>query len=168
MKVIGIDASTNKTGICVFEDGKYVDHILIDCHTEKDTMKRITMMANHICKYMNQFTDVDLIIMEKSVLKTNIDTVQKLSNLAGIIMFYAYKNKITFQHPTPSEWRKKVGLEQSNKVKRDMLKLEAIKAVRLEYGIDVTDDEAESILMARSGFNLPKLNIKVKDVDDDI
>ena len=167
MKVAGIDASTNKTGICVFDDGQYVNHILIDCHEEKDTMKRIPMMANNICKYLNDFSDIDVIIMEKSVLKTNIDTVQKLSNLAGIIMFYAYKRKITFKHPIPSEWRKKIGLEQSNKVKRNMLKLEAIKAVQQEYGMEVTDDEAESILLARSGFDLPKLNIKAQDVDDD-
>ena len=168
MKVAGIDASTNKTGVCMFEDGEYIGHILIDCHTEKDTMKRITMMANNICKYLNNFSDIDVIIMEKSVLKTNIDTVQKLSNLAGIIMFYAYKNKITFKHPIPSEWRKKIGLEQSNKVKREMLKREAIKAVKQEYGLDVTDDEAESILLARSGFDLPKLDIKVRDLDDNI
>ena len=168
MKVAGIDASTNKTGICVFNNGEYVDHVLIDCHTEKDTMKRITMMANNICKYLNNFSDIDVIIMEKSVLKTNIDTVQKLSNLAGIIMFYAYKNKIDFKHPIPSEWRKKIGLEQSNKVKREMLKREAIKAVQQEYGLDVTDDEAESILLARSGFDLPKLDIKVRDLDDNI
>lgn len=167
MKVAGIDASTNKTGICVFHDGKYIDHILIDCHTEKDAMKRISMMANNICKYLGGFSDIDVIIMEKSVLKTNIDTVQKLSNLAGIIMFYAYKHKIIFKHPVPSEWRKKIGLEQSNKVKREMLKLEAIQAVQQEYGLEVTDDEAESILIARSGFDLPKLNVKAEDVNDD-
>ena len=51
--VVGIDASTNKTGICVFEDNKYVTHTLIDCHKEKDTMKRIPMMANKICEYLD-------------------------------------------------------------------------------------------------------------------
>lgn len=167
MKVAGIDASTNKTGISIFEDGKYIEHVLIDCHEEKDAMKRIPMMANHICKYLNKFQDIDMIIMEKSILKTNIDTVQKLSNLAGIIMFYAYKNKIIFKHPIPSEWRKKIGLEQSNKVKRGMLKLEAIKAVQQEYDMELTDDECESILLARSGFDLPKINIKVEDVEED-
>ena len=28
MKVVGIDASTNKTGIAVFEDKKYVDVVI--------------------------------------------------------------------------------------------------------------------------------------------
>lgn len=168
MKVIGIDASTNKTGISIFKDGKYIKHILIDCHKEKDAFKRIPMMADEICSYLDSVFDIDVIIMEKSILKTNIDTVQKLSNLAGAIMLYAFQNNIKFEHPTPPEWRKKIGLEQSKKIKREVLKAEAIKAVKQEYNIDVSDDEAESILLARSGFDLPKINIKAEDVEDDI
>lgn len=166
--VVGIDASTNKTGICVFEDNKYVTHTLIDCHKEKDTMKRIPMMANKICEYLDKVNNIDVIIMERSVLRSNVDTVQKLSNLAGAIMLYAYQHNIEFEHPVPSEWRRKIGLEQSKNVKREVLKLEAIKAVKQEYGIDVSDDEAESILAARSGFDLPKINIKAEDVEDEI
>jgi Holliday junction resolvasome RuvABC endonuclease subunit len=134
----------------------------------KDAFKRIPMMADEICSYLDSVFDIDVIIMEKSILKTNIDTVQKLSNLAGAIMLYAFQNNIKFEHPTPPEWRKKIGLEQSKKIKREVLKAEAIKAVKQEYDIDVSDDEAESILLARSGFDLPKINIKAEDVEEDI
>lgn len=164
--IVGIDASTNKTGVCVFRDKEYIEHILIDCHKEKDAMKRIPMMANKICAYLDTIADIDVIIMEKSILKSNIDTVQKLSNLAGAIMLYAYQRGIKFENPVPSEWRKKIGLEQSKNVKREILKLEAVKAVKQEYGLDVSDDEAESLLLARSGFDLPKINIKAEDVED--
>lgn len=167
MKIIGIDASTNKTGICTFCDGKYITHTLIDCHKEKDVTKRIPMMSNKICEYLDSIDNVDVIIMEKSVLRSNVDTVQKLSAIAGAVMLYAYQHNIKFENPVPSEWRKKIGLEQSKNVKREVLKLEAIKAVQQEYGIEVTDDEAESILLARSGFDLPKINIRVEDVEDD-
>lgn len=168
MRICGIDASTNATGISIFEDGKYIGHTLIDLHKVKDAYQRIPMMANKICEYLDSVAPVDVIIMEKSILKTNIDTVQKLSNLAGIIMFYAYQNNIKFKHPVPSEWRKIVGLQQSSKIKREVLKLEAVKAVSQEYGIDVTDDEAESILLARSGFDLPKIKIKAEYVEDEL
>lgn len=167
MVVAGIDASTNKTGISVFKDGEYVWHTLLDFHKEKDAYKRIPIMADQICQYLNRYGHIDTIIMEKSILKTNIDTVQKLSNIAGAIMLYAYQNKAEFKHPLPTEWRKKIGIEQSNKIKREVLKLEAIKAVKQEYGLDVTDDEAESILIARSEFDLPKIEIKSEDVEDD-
>jgi hypothetical protein len=35
----------------------------------------------------------------------------------------------------------------------------------MEYDLDVTDDESDAILIARSGFDLPKIDIKVDDVD---
>lgn len=167
MKIIGIDASTNKTGLAVFEDGEYISHILIDCHKIKDAFVRIPTMSNDVWEYINTINDIDKIIMEKSIFKTNIDTVQKLSNLSGAIMLYAFQHQIVFENPVPSEWRKKVGLRQSSKIKRDILKKEAIKAVEQEYGLNLTDDAAESILIARSGFKLPKISVDINDIDTD-
>jgi hypothetical protein len=79
-------------------------------------------------------------------------------------MLYCAKNQIEFNHPMPSEWRAKIGIEQSNKIKRETLKEEAILAVKNEYGINVNDDVAESILIARSAFELPKINITKDDL----
>lgn len=161
MKIVGIDASTNKTGIAIFVEGKYITHTLIDCHKITDSDVRIPKMMHDIGAYLDEY-DVDKIIMEKSIFKNNIDTVQKLSNIAGAIMFYAMDRGIEFEFSLPSQWRKKVGLQQG-KTKRGDLKTEAILAVEQEYGLKVSDDEAEAILLARSGFKLPKLNITVED-----
>ena len=162
MIVCGIDGSTNKTGIAIFEEGKYVAHALIDCHKITDSDVRIPKMMHDIGIYLDKY-DVDKIIMEKSIFKNNIDTVQKLSNIAGAVMFYAMERGIEFEFSLPSQWRKKIGLQQG-KTKREELKAEAILAVEQEYGLKVSDDEAEAILLARSGFKLPKLNITVNDV----
>lgn len=164
MIVIGIDGSTKRTGIAAFKDGKYLSHTLVDYHKITDVNERMRLMMNGICDYLDNFKHIDKIIMEKSIMKNNIDTVQKLSNLAGAIMCYAARNNIEFVHPVPSAWRKIVGLQQSSKVKREALKLEAIEAVSQEYGMELTDDEAESLLLARSGFDLPKIVITSDDV----
>lgn len=164
MIICGIDGSTNRTGISIFKDGKYITHTVIDCHKITDAYKRIPQMASEIYKYLDSVDNIDVIIMEKSVLKSNIDVVQKLSNLAGAIMIYAFQKGIKFEHPIPTAWRKKVGLQQSSKIKRDVLKAEAILAVKQEYGIDTSDDGAESILLARSGFDLPKIAITEADI----
>lgn len=164
MKVVGIDGSTNRTGIAVFKDGKYITHTIIDLHKITDAYKRIPQMASEIYKYLDDIGKIDVIIMEKSVLKTNVDAVQKLSNLAGAIMIYAFQKGIKFEHPIPTAWRKKVGLQQSSKIKRDILKAEAILAVKKEYELNVSDDGAESILLARSGFDLPKIVITEEDI----
>lgn len=165
MIIAGIDGSSNKTGISIFRDGEYVSHTLIDLHKIKSADIRLPRMMCEMCEYLDGFA-VDKIIMEKSVLKSNVATIQLLSMLSGAIMVYAAKRGIVFENPVPSAWRKRCGLEQSMKVKREVLKKEAILAVEKEYGMTVSDDEAESILLARSGFDLPKLNIKMADVDN--
>ena len=163
MLICGIDASSNKTGIAVFCDGEYIEHTLIDLHKIKDADKRIPKMMLEICKYIKKHMP-DKIIMEKSILKSNISTVQMLSNLAGAVMLYAATKGIELQFVYPVEWRKTVGLQQSTKIKREILKEEAIRAVKQEYGLNVTDDEAEATLIARSGFDLPKLEVNIDDL----
>ena len=98
------------------------------------------------------------------MMTNNIDTVKKLSNIAGAVMYYAASHNIEFQFDLPSAWRKRIGLNKGRSVKRDVLKAEAIAAVKQEYAVHLTDDECESILIARSGFDLPKIIL----VDDEI
>ena len=136
---------------------------LIDLHREKNVMKRIQNMLLQICEVLSHY-DIDAVYMEKSVLKSNVDTVQKLANLAGGIMLYCAQHEIEFNHPLPPEWRKKIGIRQSSKIKREVLKEEAIEAVKREYGINVNDDTAEAILIARSAFDLPKIEVDEEDL----
>ncbi len=163
MRVIGIDASTNKTGIAVFQDKQYVEHTLIDLHKIKDSSERIPKMMLAICDYLDKHK-ADKIIMEESMMTNNIATVKMLSSLAGAVMYYAVSHGIEFQLDLPSAWRKRIGLTQGRSVKRDVLKAEAMMAVQQEYGLVLTDDECESILIARSGFDLPKIILE----DDEI
>lgn len=163
MVVAGIDASTNKTGIAIFEDGKYETHVLIDLHKERNAGVRLPKMMMAICDYLDEHK-VDKVIMEESILKNNIATVKMLSNIAGAIMYYTAVKGIEFELVLPSVWRKRIGLTQG-KMTREMLKAEAILAMKQEYGMELTDDEAESCLMARSGFNLPKI-VLMEDEDE--
>ena len=161
--VVGIDGSTHKTGIAVFCDGRYIKHTLIDLHKVKDINERIPKMIGEICKYIDGIIP-DKILMEETVLISNADTLKKLAYLAGGVMFYAHERGIEFELVLPSQWRKKIGLQQSNKIKREVLKQESIQAVKQEYGLDVTDDEADACLLARSGFDLPKIVITEDDL----
>lgn len=165
MVVCGIDGSTNKTGVSIMKDGDLVFRTFIDLSKDKDTMRRTRNMLLNICEVLDQY-DIDAVYMEKSMLKNNISTVQLLANLAGGIMLYCAQNDIEFVHPLPSEWRKKIGIKQSKNIKREVLKEEAILAVKKEYGINVNDDIAESILLARSAFDLPKIEISEDDLEE--
>ena len=163
MIIAGIDGSTNASGISIMEDGELKFYTLIDLHKEKATLTRIRMMLSSICEILDQY-DIDMIYMEKAFNKQNVDTTMKLANIAGGIMLYCAQHNIKFIHPEPSVWRKKIGIEQGRGIKRDVLKAEAIAAVKNEYDIDVNDDVAEAVLIARSAFDLPKINITEDDL----
>jgi Holliday junction resolvasome RuvABC endonuclease subunit len=164
MIVCGIDASSNKSGVAIFENGEYVTHTVIDLHKIKDINKRIPKMIDEVCKYIYQYKP-DKILMEETVLNSNVDTIKKLAYLAGGVMFYAYRHNVPFELVLPSQWRKAAGLQQGAKVKREVLKLESMQAVKVAYGLEVGDDASDAILVARSAFDLPKINITENDVD---
>lgn len=161
--IAGIDASTTKTGIAIITDGELIYYTLIDLRKEKDALKRIPIMLLKICEVLDKY-DIDAVYMEKAFKMSNTDVTIKLANLSGGVMMYCAQNNIEFKNLLPTEWRAKVGLEQSKKVKRDVLKAEAIQAVKQEYGINVGDDVAESILIARSAFDLPKIGMTEDDL----
>ena len=166
MVVAGVDASTKATGICVMSDSELIYHTLISINSRKepDAEKRIKIMLAKICEILDQY-DIDTIYMEKAICKGgNVDTTIKLAYLSGGMSLYCIQNDIDFVNPLPSEWRKNVGIPQGRGVKREVQKAEAIKAVEMEYGLNVGDDEAESILLARSAFNLPKIDITEDDL----
>jgi Holliday junction resolvasome RuvABC endonuclease subunit len=164
MLVAGIDASTTATGVSVMHDGEliYYELIAIDAKKEKDAYKRIKEMLTRICVILDQY-EIDKIYMEKAICKGgNVDITIKLAYLSGGMSLYCIQKDIEFHNPLPSEWRKTVGVPNGRGVFRDIQKDFAIKAVKYEYGIDVGDDVAESICLARSAFKLPKFNIEGK------
>lgn len=166
MVVAGIDASTTATGISIMKDRELIYHTLIAINSrkEKDAEKRIRTMLIKICEILDEY-DIDAVYMEKAICKGgNVDVTIKLAYLSGGISLHCIQNNIEFINPLPSSWRKTVGIAQGRGVKRDVQKAEAIKAVKDEYGLVVGDDVAEAILLARSAFDLPKLNVTEDDL----
>lgn len=165
MIVAGIDASTTATGVAIMQGGEllYYELIAIDSKKEKDAYKRIKEMLTRICAILNQYK-IDKVYMEKAICKGgNVDITIKLAYLSGGMSLYCIQKDIEFNNPLPSEWRKVVGIPNGRGVVRSTQKAMAIQAVKDEYGIDVGDDVAEAICLARSAFKLPKFNIAKDD-----
>ena len=165
MLVAGIDASTTATGTSIMCDGEliYYELIAIDSKKEKDAYKRVQEMLIKICAILDRYK-VDKVYMEKAICKGgNVDITIKLAYLSGGMYLYCTQNGIEFNNPAPSTWRARVGIPNGRGVVRADQKACAIQAVKEEYSIDVGDDIAESILLARSAFDLPKLNLVKKD-----
>lgn len=152
MRICGIDASTQRTGVALFVDDKLVEHRVIDCHRIKDGDKRIREMYSNIDALLN-YLQPDLIVVEdtwqgKKIL--NVKTFKTLCRLAGGIWMWATLHNVDLQFVTPSAWRSAVGIPTGN-IKREVLKDYAIKQVKKDYGFTATDDECEAILIGASG-----------------
>lgn len=148
MKICGIDASTQRTGVSIFEDDKLVKHGVIDCHKTKDGIKRMIEMYLQLNDFLNK-NRPDLIIIEDTWLRINVQTSKTLARLAGGIWMWAALHNVELHFVTPSQWRSVVGIPTGN-IKRDTLKDYAIKQVKKDYGFTATDDEAEAILIGAS------------------
>ena len=148
MKICGIDASTKKTGIALLEDGKLIDYRLLD-YSREYLEKRMRNMLADIHSVLSYY-EPDFIRCEDVWIDKNADTAKILARLGGGIYMWAVINNTNFAYIIPSHWRKIVGLP--GKGNRTELKKLAIKKVKSDYGLDVTDDIAEAILIGASGF----------------
>ena len=74
MKIVGIDMSSQKTGICLMSNGEYASHVLIDLHKIKDTDERMRKMMKSIKTQLNEYQP-DIIVMEECLMTNNIKTV---------------------------------------------------------------------------------------------
>lgn len=151
MTVVGLDISTKLTGTALFFNGVYIASKVIDCSKIKNTDERIKEMALEIDDALKEY-DPDTVVIEEAIYKNNIKTLKYLAYLAGVVISFCARNGKNLMMEMPSAWRKLVGIEQNPKIKREQLKQEAIDLVKKKYNIEVTDDEAEAILLCSSFF----------------
>lgn len=153
MKICGIDASTTCSGFAIFEDGKLVRHEIIDMKKNRNTEERILEMMFELGDLIKT-EKPDVLCIEDTWNKQNIETTKMLSNVIGAIMYVCYDLDCEFNKYLPSVWRSAIGLKLSegkHKLTRPELKQEAIDYVNKTYGVKCNDDEAEAICIAEAG-----------------
>ena len=87
----------------------------------------------------------DIIVIEKLNVSRNMNAVRVLSKVIGAVYtYYTLTDDCYYFEIQPTQWRSQLGM-QTGKKKRDELKKLSIEYVKNTLGIDVTDDEADSI-----------------------
>lgn len=147
VKLLTIDGSTQKTGIAYFCNGKYIEHILLDYSKDKKIESRFESMAKGIWKTLNEYRP-NIIYIEETYTARNPQTTKVLTRLQGIVYAWCMNNECEFNTIRPSEWRKWLNFTQNKNVKREQLKEQSIKYILDNYGLEVTDDEADAICIA--------------------
>lgn len=144
--MVTLDTSTNKTGVCVFKNGKYDGHFLIDKSNIKDTPERIKEMSKAILGILQRINPQIIYIEEDATIR-NAKTFRMLMLIQGVAYTWSICNDCEFNVVRPSEWRKPLGI---NGGKREELKAKSINYIKDTFNLKVTDDEADAICIGCS------------------
>ncbi len=93
----------------------------------------------------------NIVVVEDEVVGENIHATVVLSKIIGAIIGKCIELNIPYLCYAPSQWRSKHGIQDS-KAKRQELKRMAIDKVKEIYNSDVSDDEAEAILIGAAWY----------------
>lgn len=160
MNILAFDQSTQKTGWAVFKDGILIDSGVFDMHKEKDVDVRL----RGLCAFAQGLVarwQPELVVAEGvSLQNPNVKTIVELARVQGLLQAAAYA--LPFEVPVifymPAAWRKIVGIQMGRGVKRAELKKAAITMVAEHYGKQVSDDEADAILIGQAAVALAAEN----------
>ncbi len=150
-KLLSLDTSSSKTGWAYFENAKYKKSGVIDLDTKEckkkykeNSEKRIEDMCLAVLDLLKKIKP-DIIVIEKLNVSRNMNAVRVLSKVIGAVYTYYISNDdCSYFEIQPTQWRSKLDM-QSGRKKRDELKQLSVEYVKNTLGIDVTDDEADSI-----------------------
>lgn len=108
-----------------------------------NTIERIIAISEGLCSIYREYEPVEVYIEDLSVTR-NMKTMKSLSGLLYVILTDLYKQDAVITLLKPSQWRKGK-VEGRN---REQLKHNAIEYIKNKYGLEVSDDTAEAIIIA--------------------
>lgn len=156
-RIVAIDNATKHVGISVFDNGKLV-------HYELKTLcgdEQIERMLNNrvfIRDVIIKKWKPDLIVIEDIQSQKNILTFKSLSMLLGSTLTLLKEHRINYELVLSSKWRAHFMI----KGERVADKAQAIDKVMQMYGIVVTDDVAEAILLGKYAVDVININKPIK------
>ena len=149
-KLISLDTSSSKSGYAIFENAVYKKSGVINLDTYEckkkykgNSDKRIKDMCLAIIELLKEERP-DIIVIEKLNVGRNMISVRTLSKIIGAAYCYSILNDCFYYEIQATQWRSKLGM-QSSKRKRDEYKALAVKFIKNNLNLDVTDDEADAI-----------------------
>ena len=145
-RFIAIDASTKKTALSFFVNGELKAVKLIDCSIIGNEEERVELMSRLLFRWLEKAQPM-IVYIEDTVVTRDAKTQRLLTRIQGVVYTYCILHECEFNTVLPTVWRKYAGLNQSKGVARKDLKRQAVKTVNERYGLDVSDDEAESVLI---------------------
>lgn len=148
IKLLGLDQSTRLTGWCLMIDKKYNSSGVLSVVNTDDTIERMKLMYDEIVELVNRVKP-DVILIEDTQFQQNYSSFRTLSQLQGIIMAYLFEKDLTFYIIPATAWKSCCHIKGKARIEQ---KKNTQIYVKNTYGLDVTEDEADSIGIATYGI----------------
>lgn len=153
MNWLSVDQATRKSGISYWKDNTFIKVDSIN-KNDPDFGKRLNQIRDHIRNEIIK-TQAELVLIEGIQLESiedqskdiSVETFKKLAMLQGVLISLFTELGVSYEIVPPPVWKSKVGIFHN---KRKEQKKEAIRIVKERFGIEVKEDEAESILIGAS------------------
>ncbi len=149
MKILGIDPGYERLGIAIIEKTKdRKDHVVFsDCFKTKSSLpfyERLGLIGSEIEKTIKKYKP-EVLGIETLFLNTNQKTAMRVSEVRGLILYLAQKNKLEIFEATPPQIKNAItGYGHSGKT-------EINKMLKMLVDIDKnknSDDELDAIAIA--------------------
>lgn len=143
-RIIAIDQASQKLGISVYDDGKLVYYHLVEVTGTVPT--RLLKIYNFMKQVVISEWHPNYLVFEDIQYQDNALTHKILGMVMGICILAAEQAQIEHTEIFNKVWQSEFNIGGSNRVAQ---KTNVIKKVKELYGLDVTDDVADAILMGR-------------------
>lgn len=149
-KILCIDQSTKITAYSLWNGKSLLKYGVLDSSNVKDPYERLKQQYN---KFKDLFHKEQpcFVVIEEIHFHRNFKTFQILAQLQGLILSVLLNEDVGFVFIESSAWRSFVGIKDR---KRAEQKLSAIELAEQMFSLnDLTDDEAESLLIGHWAVN---------------
>lgn len=141
-RILALDQSTKTTGYSVWHGKKLVHYGTVSSNiNQNNPFDRMCNMYFEI-KDLIEIIRPEYVCIESVQFQNNYNTYSQLSQLQGVIFSLLFEKNLPFILIEPTAWRKFCKISGR---KRDEQKAATIQMVKERYGVDVTEDEADSI-----------------------
>ena len=151
-RILALDAATNVTGYSIYDNGALVAFGTYKADDKKEVTARINEMKHWVEKMIDTISP-DFIGIEHVQLQGyngnnfQVELYRKLANLQGVLLDLCFEKDIYCDLVYATQWRKYCGVGEGTG--RENKKKQAQDKVKLWYGQDCTQDEADAICIGK-------------------
>ena len=157
-RVLGLDQATITSGWAIFDDKdliKYGKYTTNGSHSTERIAQTKGFIASLIQKWKPSLVALEDIQLQKYGNGEGVLVFKKLAHLQGVLKNYCYECGIPFVVVSSNTWRNVAGIKGRSRTDR---KKNAQLLILDNYGVAVSEDEADAVLIAKWAAETQKPN----------